>query len=667
MKTKLQSVLLLTFFALLTFTSCQNEITEITQPDSEQVIAPNSPLASLMSATSTNDGTMDNIMDDANCMSINLPVTIIVNSITITINTLEDLQLIEDIFEEFNDDVDELEFLFPITIILNDYTEVVIEDQGELQEFIERCSSDDDHIECVDFKYPISFSIFNTDFQVIDTVVIEDDEALHDFLDRIEDAETAILASLNFPITMVYANGETVEVHNNQELERVINDAELMCDDDDDCDIDLVDEYLMDCHWNIHYYNEDDNFRPYDIFFMANGDLKILNESATIEITGHWNTSVTDAGIVLSISELTGFSEDLEGDWLIVECEDDKYKLVRQNAAGADNTRIVIKQHCDDEPNCGPQEIRMNLQECNWYAVTNLFDNEIGVFHFGADGVVVVVNLATNEEIIGTWEVALTDYGIKIILDLPEPYNQLSRYWKVIECSDHRIKAINEDFYIVFERECDNNPFECFGNTELVICDDDVVNGFAQFNLEMVYPNCPQDNVEITYHTTINDAEIGSNALETIYENNTNPQTIYARVVLAGSNDYEVFEVVLYVEDCTPGCTEEDVDLYLTTNSASLNDNCHWKPTTINNSNDFNTFDFYFNENLNLVIVDSNGAETVGTWMTTQGADGVIVSISQISGTLQQFNGEWLVVECNIERLLLSYNDVQLEFELECQ
>ncbi len=664
MKTKFKNALLLTFFALLTFTSCQNEFTEITEPDAEQVIVAQSPLATLMRSTTTVDGSMDNILDDANCMSINLPVTIIVNGITITINTLEDLDLIEDIYEEFIDDEDELEFIFPITIILNDYTEIVIENLAELEDFIERCENIDDHIECVDFKYPISFSIFNTEFQVIDTVVIENDEDLHDFLDRIEDAETAIIASLNFPITMIYANGETVEVHNNQELERVINEAELMCDDDDDdddCDIDLVDASLIECHWNIHYYNEDDHFRPYNMFFMENGALKILNESGTIEITGNWNTSVTDAGIVISVSELTGFNEDLAGDWLIVECDDDKYKLVRQNAAGTDNTRIVIKQHCDDEPDCGPQEIRMGLQECSWYAISNLFDNEIGAFYFGADGVVVIVNLTTNEEIIGTWDVALTDYGIKIILELPEPYSELSRYWKVIECSEHRIKAINEDSYIVFERVCDNNPFECFEDTELVICDDDTNNGFAQFNLEMVYPNCPQDNVEITYHTTLDDAEIGSNALDTMYENNTNPQTIYARVALAGSNDYEVFEVVLYVEDCNEGCTETQIDSYL------VEADCHWVPVVINGSDDFSTYDFYFNENLNLVIVDGDGAETVGTWMTSQGiGDGVIVSISQIDGPLQQFIGEWLVIECGTDRIVLVSNDVELILEREC-
>ena len=75
------------FFALLTFSSCQDEVIEITEPNENQVIAPQSTLASLMRSTSSNDGTTDDIMDNANCLSINLPVTIIVNGITITITT----------------------------------------------------------------------------------------------------------------------------------------------------------------------------------------------------------------------------------------------------------------------------------------------------------------------------------------------------------------------------------------------------------------------------------------------------------------------------------------------------------------------------------------------------------------------------------------------------
>ena len=673
MKAKFKHALLLTFFALLTFTACQNEFTEITQPDPEQVIVADSPLASLMKSASANSGDANHVVmgdidftnNNVNCLSINLPVTIIVNGITIIIDTHEDLELIEDIYEEFNDDDDVLEFIFPITIILNDYTEIVIENVDELQTFIDRCENVEEPIDCIDFKYPISFSIFNTEFQIIDTVVIENDEALYDFMERIENAEVALLASLNFPVKMIYANGDVVEVQNNHELERAINVAEEMCDDDDDkCDIDDVDEYLLECHWKIHYYNEDDSFRPYDIFFQENGELTIVHENATVAITGLWNTSETDAGVVLTISDLTQFDEDLSGEWLVVECDDHRFKLVRQNAtAGTDNTRIVLKNHCAEEPDCSPQHIREALQECVWHTGSNAVDNSngLGVFVFGEDGAV-YVDLPNGNQITGTWEVALTDYGIKLILDLPEPYNEISQYWKVIECGNGRIKVTNENRYIIFERVCEANPFECFENKEIFICEQGTdYDGIETFDLGAIY-DCPTDDVEVSFHLTEGEAHNNIEALPLEYTNVENQQPIYVRVTKAGTTSYEIFVAVLFVEDCNTTCTEEHVDAYL------MEADCRWVPVSINNSNDFNTYDFYFKDNQDLKIVDSDGAETFGTWSTSAGTGaGVVVSMSQIDGVLQQFIGEWLVVECGAERMVLTNNNIELILERECQ
>ncbi len=783
MKTKFKNALILTFFALIALTSCQNEVTEVSQPDQEKVIAPNSPLASLMRSTSINDGTVDDIMDSADCMSVNLPVTIIVNSITVTINTHEDLELIREIFEEFSDDEDELEFVFPITIVLSDHTEIVIENAEELENFVSECSGsdDDDVIECVDFVYPISFSIYNTSFQVIETVEVENDEELHDFLDRIEDAEEAILASLNFPVTMKYSSGETVEVNSNEELEAVINEADDMCDDDDydDCEIEDVDEYLMECYWNIHYYNEDDNFRPFNLFFKEDGALKIINASGTSVITGNWNTSETDEGVVITISELTEFDAELNGEWLVKECDDDRFKLIRQNADGADNTRIVLKQQCEDEPDCSASEIQMYLKECHWFSGSNLYDNgTLGKFVFNEDGTLSVEDLANDALIEGTWEVSLTDYGIKLILELPEPYSNLSGYWKIYQCDDDRIKVIRDDNYIIFERECEDdadecemelyemeeflldcnilsalydengnfvayysfsfdpsfgftvyetpdqvedgdwslietgdglklslenlatfnlidgnwlyvdcyeeglifkqatdsgyrtlkfekdceNPFECFENKEIEICDEGTsFDGMEVFNLNTVFEECPTDDMEISFHLTEDDAHNNVEALPTEYSNTTNSQTIIARVTLAGTTNYKLFVVVLYVEDCSDDCTEEEVDAYLS------EPGCHWVPVEIAGSDDFSAYDFYFNDDLNLVVKDAAGNETVGTWMTTAGTgSGVVVSISQIDSPFEGFNKEWTVVECGPERMVLVNENTELVLEREC-
>jgi hypothetical protein len=217
MKASFKYLLIIPFLALFCLTSCQKEVNEETPPEEEQVITPNSDLANLMSNTSGNDGSVDNVLDGADCFSVNFPVTITANNIEIIITSLEGLEDVQDIFDEFDDDEDILEFFFPITITLNDYTEVVIENETQLNDFIDECFDDEEAIECVDFQYPISFSIYNTDFQVIDTVTIQNDEELYQFLENLEDGENGtVLASLNFPVTLIYADGTTVEVNSNE-------------------------------------------------------------------------------------------------------------------------------------------------------------------------------------------------------------------------------------------------------------------------------------------------------------------------------------------------------------------------------------------------------------------------------------------------------------------
>ena len=139
-------------------TSCRSEENELVESPENETLEANSNVANLLQRTAQNDGSDDNIIDNASCLDIELPVTVIVDGLEITVNTEADLDLIEDIFDEFDDDEDILEILFPITIVLADFTEVTINSFDELEELAEDCAGeneDDDDIECADIQYPI--------------------------------------------------------------------------------------------------------------------------------------------------------------------------------------------------------------------------------------------------------------------------------------------------------------------------------------------------------------------------------------------------------------------------------------------------------------------------------------------------------------------------------
>ncbi|MBT8268448.1 MAG: hypothetical protein HKO96_03090 [Flavobacteriaceae bacterium] len=801
------TLILLSLFALISFQSCQNEVLEETQ-NQEETINAGSEVASLMRSTAANSGTMDNILDGTDCFSINLPVTIIANGITITIDSLEDLEVLEEIFDEFQDDDDILEFLFPITIVLNDYTEITIENEDELEAFIEECTEvEDDVIECVDFVYPISFSIYNSAFQIIDTVVIEDDEALYDFLEELEDnpAGGAIIASLNYPVTLIYSDGSTVEVNSNQELQAAISTADGFCEDDDeyDCDLEDVEMYLLECVWQVESFNGDDNLQAYAITFNEDGTLTISEGSTTNAITGLWEISESDAGLVLSITELTALDEDLGGDWLIMYCEEDEIKLVHENSTGA-ATYVILDRNCEDDPDCSAQQVVNSLVECVWHSGTNVINTDyIGVFNFDPSGVF-TVETPNGTVISGQWGIALTDQGTYLILEVGGDYAELSGEWELYECEEGRIKFINGDQYIVFEQDCENdfycedlqlsigdecetadgivgvvnencecetdntefdcpeleanvgdacttdtgsegyvsencecveetveydcpdyqsnigdpcenpngvsgvldencncvtdtaydcpdlqanfgddcedangnigfinencgcevetNPFECFSAVEFVICDDgDVYDGFTAFDLNLAFPNCPTDEMEITFHASLADAELGVEALASPYVNTVNPQTIFARVQLAGTTEYEVFPVHLFVENCNPDpCTIGAIEDYLLT--------CGWIPVSVDGSDDFSTVYLDFQEN-GVLVAEGLGLVSEGNWeLVGNASTGVYLIISGFNNQFQVFIGEWLVAQCTPTELILinNANDNQVLLQQEC-
>ena len=811
MKPNFKFVLILSLFALFSFNSCQDEVIEETQ-NQEETIIPESAVANLMRATAANNGALDDPLDTADCFSVNLPVTIIVNDITITINSLEDLEIIEDLYNEFDDDEDFLEFFFPITIILNDYSHFVIENEEQLESFIEDCvGNTHDVIECADFVYPISFSIYNSAFQIIDTVVIQDDEELYNFLEGLEGspADGAILASLNFPVSLVYDNGSTIEVNSNQELEAALNTAEDFCEDGDECDLEEVSMYLQECHWNIVSFNGDDNFYTYDIYFNENGTLEITEGDTTVAIGGNWELSQTDAGLVLTLSELTAFDQDLGGNWLVVDCDDDRFELVRETGTNVLDA-IVIERECENDLPCSAQEISMYLHECYWYAGTNLYVNVVAEeFHFGENGIVEVINSASDQVTdTGSWNVSLTDQGIFLSLSFQhEPHTLISLDWEVVECNDHRIEMISGDNYLVLERECveeydcpnlhanigdecetgtgsigfinencecqeddtqfdcpdlqanigdvcetangtsgfinencecqeddiqfdcpdlqvnigdvcetangtsgfinencecqeddiqfdcpdlqanigdvcetpngaagfinencecqveDTNPFECFGNYTLTVCDDDVIDGLTTFDLNLIFSNCPEDNIEYAFYLSLADAETQTNPLVNPFINTTNPQTIYSRVQLAGDPSvYEIFENQLIVENCSPNeCSEQQIDAFLM--------ECAWIPVSVDGSNDFNQVYMLFNENEEM-IVEGLGLNSTGHWITTGNPNdgGVYLIMSGFNNVFQVLIGEWLVAECSETEMVLinNANNNQIILQREC-
>ena len=461
MKTKLNYTLLLAFFALLTFSSCQDEVIEITDPSSEQAFQANSNLAALISDASINDGSSDNIIDQSSELSVNLPITVTANGMQFTINSEEDFNLIEETFDEFEDDIDQLEIQFPITVTLSDYTEVVINNQAELDNLRSESTNEeeDDDIECIDFQYPITFSTYNTHFQLIDVVTIHNDGELYRFMHNLE---AGVLVSLNFPVTMVYKDGTTIEVNNNLELETVISEARNACDEDDDNDWndddltkERLDNLLVSCPWIVHDVRRDhtnlaNDYREYLMIFNEDGIVKVRARNGDM-LTGTWSTRVTDHGakITLEFDSLVDFTLE----WFVYEIRSGKIKLYTDGG-----NRIILEKNCDTVVEHTIERIENILKECLWRVAqleVDGNDNEydyIGTpLKFFENG---VVKIRVNGELVsGTWDV-LEYNGVFVLQINLEGRPELQLEWVITFLEAHVIKLENQENEMVIKRHC---------------------------------------------------------------------------------------------------------------------------------------------------------------------------------------------------------------------
>ncbi|TXD84278.1 hypothetical protein ESY86_06785 [Subsaximicrobium wynnwilliamsii] len=352
-------ILLLALGLLLTTTSCRTEDDLSIDPPQETTLAANSALASQMQRIAMNDGSVDNIVYNANCFTIQLPITVTINSVVITINDIGNYDDIEDLLDEFDDDDDTVDIDFPISIILADYTEIEINSLDELEDYADDCNDeneDDDDIECIDFVYPITASVFNSNNEVIATVTFNSDSDLYGFIDDIEDDD---FVGFNFPVSIVISDGSVLVINNFNELEDAIDIYEDDCDDDDDydyndddcnnCTPDQLESVLTACSdWYIDELERndqdlEDNYSGYLFNFFADNTITVSWDGNTAD--GTWSASGTGNNITVTFN-IPGF-EDINDTWNLYEIENDDDEVEVKFEIGDDDELDFKNDNCN--------------------------------------------------------------------------------------------------------------------------------------------------------------------------------------------------------------------------------------------------------------------------------------------------------------------------------
>ncbi len=362
---RLRINLFVILFSLLTAvvtTSCRSESDELIVAPETESLEKDSKVANLMLRTSMNDGSADDSIDNNSCFTLKLPFTITANGKEITFNSQEDIDIYDDVF----DDSDEILFSFPITLILDDFSEVDVNTINEFNEISENCNEgdneeDDESIGCIDFQYPFSASVFDSQSELIETASFENDRDLYQFIDDLEDTD---IATINFPIVIILFEGTEIEIDDLDNLEDAIEnviddgcndddddeDDEDDDDDEDDVRIEAFSEIITEETWEVLKFkdnqsNETRNYTDFEFDFKNNGTVIIENEETDETIEGTWSATLNaDSKLEANFDFGTEVPlNKLNGNWSVKKATEEQIKLEKDDD-GVSKDELFFKE-----------------------------------------------------------------------------------------------------------------------------------------------------------------------------------------------------------------------------------------------------------------------------------------------------------------------------------
>lgn len=228
--TKKMQLFLLAGIISILFTSCQNEENEMIAPNTE-TLSKSAPLTNMLKRVSMSDPSSDNILDSTDCFKVKLPVEVLVNNQPILVTSEEDFATVEATFSLYPSQYNTVDFVFPITVIYPDNSEITIGSESEFYVMAHECEDvvvpvEEQPIGCLTIVYPLNLFTYDSEFQVADNLTFNNDSELMSFLDTLGPED---YYGINYPMTVINHEGETIITHNNDELWAVITQAIVDC------------------------------------------------------------------------------------------------------------------------------------------------------------------------------------------------------------------------------------------------------------------------------------------------------------------------------------------------------------------------------------------------------------------------------------------------------
>lgn len=342
---KLKYVLNLSLIGLFLM-SCQTEENEVIQ-DPNQNLTNVSPLTTLMTRVTQNPTSGDNIMDNSSCFSVVLPVTVIVNGQNIVVSTQADYQTVQDAIDAFSNDDDIVNFIYPITIQFQNFSTQVLQNSDDLDDVIDDCGEDDgfDEIDCISFNFPIVINVYNANNQFANTITINNNTDLYNFLENLEDNE---YVAIQYPISLIDSNGVNVTITSNDQLEDVIEDSIDDCDDSPSGGgSSTLSSIIVEGTWYVSYFFDDtdetSDYAGYNFTFNVSGTATAVKNTTTIN--GSWSNYIDSGDEKLEFSFDGSVLDELEDDWEVTEYSATQIRLKDVSGGGSGTDYLYLTKN----------------------------------------------------------------------------------------------------------------------------------------------------------------------------------------------------------------------------------------------------------------------------------------------------------------------------------
>lgn len=422
-----------------TFFSCQKEEIEIIDNTPGDAITSDSALAKLLLDTSMNNGSIDDFIDGTPCSSIQMPFDVLVNGQTITISNQTQLVALAQITSPIT-------LVFPITVVFEDFTTLIVNSQQELDALAQSCQAFNNAIDCVELVYPVTFFVYNANNEQTATVVINNNTELFAFLSNLE---TGVYVAIQFPITVILADGSLVSVTSHNQLQAIIENCEdSIPDPPAPSELETI---LTTGNWYVSLFfdDEDETYLYADYEFSFNSDGTAAAVSGSNTVNGSWfiSSSSSDLKLNLDFGNDIPFDE-LEEDWKVLDFNNEQIRL----RDGSDLLTFSRTPYSGGNGNV--QQLNDILLDGLWYVALYLEDSDEDYtsifnsfqFDFQTGGIVSVSNNSVTLQ--GNWFVTIeNENNLKLILSFSDvyPLDEIDEDWFVIEFQNNQVKLVDDD------------------------------------------------------------------------------------------------------------------------------------------------------------------------------------------------------------------------------